>query len=385
VHRRFLTWLEGRGLDRQLESLPEDEELAARLQAGVGLTSPELSVLNAYSKITLSDDLLASRLPDDEQITRGPLAGYFPAVLVERFGDRITAHPLRREITANVLANELVNDCGITFVFRAQEELGVSTEEICRAYLVVREVFTARSYFAEVEALDGAVPSVVQTDLRLAYRRLLDRAVRWFVQAHPGALEAAPVKERYAPAVREMSRDLSELLVGDERKALQLAIEALQRRGVTDQLAAWAAGTLYTFQALDVADLAASLGLPLAEVAEVYFASSERLRVDAMLERISSLPRDDRWQALARASLRFDLYAVLDELTRAVLTWSHDGETKVSVEGRLAAWEKAHADAVQRALRTIDDVLTLQSVDLAALSVALRTLRGVVSHSVRTA
>jgi len=320
------------------------------------------------------------------------LLGYFPPQVRRRFGERVAEHPLRREITANALANELVNDCGMTFVFRAQEELRVPVEEICRAYLVVREVFATKAYLAAVEGLNGTVSSAVQSELRLAYRRLLDRAVRWFVQTRPGlgVEDGAPTYEeaqrRYLPAVREVTHLLPQLLGGSELKALHQGGEDLVGKGVPAPLAEWAAGTLFAFQALDIADLAAELDLPVPDVATVYFAASERLRVDAVLKSIAELPRADRWQALARASLRFDLYAVLGELTRLVLTWAQredEAHGRDRLEGRLRAWERAHAESVARATRTIDDVLGLETPDLAALSVALRTLRGVLAGSER--
>ena len=58
---RFIKYLEKAGkLNRAIEFLPSDEELASRKAAKTGLTSPERSVLLSYSKIMLYDELLAS-------------------------------------------------------------------------------------------------------------------------------------------------------------------------------------------------------------------------------------------------------------------------------------------------------------------------------------
>jgi glutamate dehydrogenase len=45
------------------------------------------------------------------------------------------------------------------------------------------------------------------------------------------------------------------------------------------------------------------------------FVLSAQFRVDYLLSKISALPREDRWQTLARMALRYDLYAALAELT----------------------------------------------------------------------
>ena len=62
-------------------------------------------------------------------------------------------------------------------------------------------------------------------------------------------------------------------------------------------------------------------------MAGVYFLTSEKFSIDEMLTLVSKLPRDDRWDAMARGAMRDDLYAVLESLTRSVLVVS-DGGTR---------------------------------------------------------
>ena len=71
-------------LDRAIEFLPSNEEIADRRGKGLGLTSPERAVLLAYSKIWLYDELLGSTLPDDPWVSTA-LVRYFPALLQDRF------------------------------------------------------------------------------------------------------------------------------------------------------------------------------------------------------------------------------------------------------------------------------------------------------------
>ena len=127
-HPRMLTALEEGGqLNRELEALPTDAELAARYEAGDGLTAPEFAVLLAYVKITLETEILADELVD-EAWTHDVLARYFPTPLRERFGARMAGHRLRREIISTALVNEVVNRGGTSFVYRAMEESGRSEE-----------------------------------------------------------------------------------------------------------------------------------------------------------------------------------------------------------------------------------------------------------------
>jgi glutamate dehydrogenase len=377
VHQRFIRSLEARGhLDRGLEFLPDDAGLAERADDGLGLTSPEFSVLVAYAKNTLKADLLATDLPDDPWLGR-MLHDYFPERLVAGHADRLALHPLRREIITTCLVNEMVNRGGITFAYRAQEETGATPEAIARAYTVCREVFRLRDYVRTIESLDTRISTEAQTTLYLAFRRLLDRSVRWFLQTRPGRLDIGAEIARFAPVVSELGPGIQDLLVGAEHKAMQEDSDRFAKKGVPEDLAVAGASLLNVYQLLDITEIASSTRLPPREVATVYFTLSERYAVDAMLLRISGLSRPDRWQALARASLRYDLYAALESLTVAVLSSTGEG----TAAERIAAWERTNAAAVARATQTLEEVRRLEKGDLASLSVALRTLRGVVRSS----
>jgi glutamate dehydrogenase len=236
VHQRFIQALEAHGaLDRELEYLPDDTALAARADAGLGLTSPEFSVLVAYAKLTLTDDIGATELPDDPWLDR-VLQGYFPTELI-RYADQLAAHPLRRQIVTTCLVNDMVNRGGITFAFRAQEETSAEPEQIARAYIVCREIFDFNGYSEAIEALDGVVATQEQSALYLAFRRLLDRAVRWFLQARPGTIDIAAEIARFGPVIAELAPQLPELVAGEQRAVMGSEIGRLRAQGVPETLA----------------------------------------------------------------------------------------------------------------------------------------------------
>ncbi len=374
VHQRFIRDLERRGeLDRQLEFLPSDSEIDARFAAGLGLTSPEFSVLVAYSKMTLKHQLLESSLPD-EPYFRSVARRYFPPAVVERYGDRIDGHPLRREIVATGVVNELVDRAGITFVFRASEESGGTPVEVSRGFAVVREVFELPDFWARVEALDNAVPTVAQTALYLECRRLMDRATRWLLQSRRALLDVDAEIAAFT-AVASLKQQIPDMLRGVELERLQRRTAELVELGAPFELAEETASMLDAFSLLDVVQLAQSSGEPPEQVGRLYFALSEKFEVDRMLGRITALPRDDRWAALARMALRYDLYSALAGLTRNVLTATAGLSDP---DERINAWQDDNAEGLARARATLADIATSDSFDLATLSVALRVIRTLV-------
>jgi glutamate dehydrogenase len=375
VHARLIHALEQHGhLDRAIEYLPSDATIQRRHDENLGLTSPEFAVLVAYSKMTLAEDLLATDLPDDPWFHQ-TLRRYFPDEIVRRYDDRLTSHRLSREIITTLLVNNMVNRGGITFAFRAAEETSARPAQIARAYVVAREVFGLHDFVARVEELDNQVPTSAQTALYLEFRRLMDRAVRWWLQSRPPITDIAGEIERYRPVVTELRPRIPAMLAGSERDRLARRQSELVALGAPDELANDTALLLDAFSLLDIVEISNETKAPAEQVAEFYFALSEHFQVDAMLGLITRLPRDDRWESLARASLRSDLYAALESLTTSVLT-STDADA--SPADRIAAWERSHSEALVRVRAMVGEVSHLEQSGIAALSVALRGLRGVV-------
>ena len=372
VHERLMESLTDRGeLDRDLEFLPSPAEVQERAEAGQGLCSPELAVLLAYAKMAVKSDLLESDLPDDPATAR-QLQGYFPAALRERFADDLAAHPLRREIVTTAVANEIVNRGGITFVQRAVEETSATSVQVARAFLVAREIFGLDDFVARVEALDNVVPTQVQTRLYLEFRRLMDRSVRWFLASRPGRLQVGEEVEWFAEPVARLRRDVPGLLRGSQAERWERKVEELVDDGVPAELARHAASLLDLYSLLDIVDTAHDTEHPLTEVGETYFMLSDVFGVDELLVLVTHLPREEQWDALARAALRDDLYATLQTLTRSVLK-----RTGRDPESRFEEWSREHDESVARVSSQLSGIRQLASPGVAALSVALRTLRSV--------
>jgi glutamate dehydrogenase len=338
------------------------------------LTSPEFSVLVAYSKMVLADDLLDSQLPDEPYFQR-VLGRYFPPAVVERYADRLASHPLRREIITTVVVNQIINRGGITFAFRAMEETGANPVEIARAHTVAREVFDLDAFWVRVAELDNRVPVRAQSELYLESRRLLDRASRWLLQSRRSLLEVEAEIEHFRE-VKGLITEIPQMLRGAEQERLQRRAADYSEQGVPEELALVTAAHLDAFSLLDIVELANASGEQADDVGFLYFALSDRFEVDKMLNRITALPRDERWHALARMALRYDLYGALAGLTANVLALTPQGG---SPEERITDWENANAEGLGRARTTLHQIATSENFDLATLSVALRVIRTLVA------
>ncbi|MBA0049501.1 NAD-glutamate dehydrogenase [Streptomyces sp. AJS327] len=358
-------------LDRALEFLPGDRQIKERLANGQGLTEPELAVMLAYTKITLTNELISTGLPDDPYL-RWLAHAYFPKPLRERFPDEIDGHALRREIVTTLLVNDTVNTGGSTLIFRMKEESGASTEEIVRAHTAARAIFGLGEIWDEAESLDNVVPAEVLTSIRLHARRLVERGTRWLLNNRPQPLLLADTIELFGQRVAEVWAELPKLLKGDDLKWHQQIHMELESAGVPTGLALRVAGFSAAFPALDVVAVAGRTGIDLIDVAAVYYDLGDRLGITQLQERVSELPRADRWQSMARASIREDLYAAHQLLAADVLA---AGDGTATPDQRYAAWEEKNRTVLVRARATLDEIQSSDTFDLANLSVAMRTMR----------
>ncbi|MFF8829898.1 NAD-glutamate dehydrogenase [Streptomyces sp. NPDC015131] len=372
AHQRFMRRLgrEGR-LDRALEFLPNDRQIRELLSAGKGLSQPELAVLLAYTKITVADELIHTDLPDDPYL-RELLHAYFPTKLRDEFAEQIDAHALRREIITTVLVNDTVNTGGSTFLHRLREETGASIEEIVRAQTAARAIFGLGEVWDAVEALDNRVAADVQTRVRLHSRRLVERGTRWLLGNRPQPVQLAETVAFFAERVEQVWAKLPQMLRGADLEWYESIVAELTSAGVPEELALRVAGFSSAFPTLDIVAIADRTGKDPMAVAEVYYDLADRLSITQLMDRIIELPRADRWQSMARASIREDLYAAHAALTADVLA---AGNGTATPEERFTAWERKNAAILGRARSTLEEIQGSDDFDLANLSVAMRTMR----------
>ncbi|MCX3063336.1 NAD-glutamate dehydrogenase [Streptomyces beihaiensis] len=372
AHQRFMRRLGKQGhLDRSLEFLPTDRQIRELLNSGRGMTQPELAVLLAYTKITASEELIKTDLPDDPYLRR-LLHAYFPHALRDKYADAIDAHALHREIITTVLVNDTVNTGGCTFLHRMREETGASLEEIVRAQMAAREIFGLGDVWDAVEALDNTVADDVQTRIRLHSRRLVERGTRWLLNNRPQPLQLADTVAFFKDGVAEVWSALSKMLKGADAEWYQSIFDELTVAGVPEELAQQVAGFSSVFPALDIVAISDRTGKDALSVAEVYYDLADRLSISQLMDRIIELPRADRWQSMARVSIREDLYAAHAALTADVLAAGNGTSTP---EQRFKAWEEKNAAILSRARTTLDEIQGSDAFDLANLSVAMRTMR----------
>jgi glutamate dehydrogenase len=384
VHRlgsnaHFIRTLEAEGmLDRQIESLPSDAEIAERKARHQGLTRPELAVLLSYSKLKLFQQLLDSDVPEDAYLSK-ELVRYFPEPLHERYAEHMQRHRLKREIIATAVTNSMVNRMDATFVLRMQEDTGQPPAAIAKAYSAVREIVEAREMWAEIESLDGRIGEDVQIDALLKLWDLQRNLTRWLLNQRGADLDIAELVQRYGPGVAALRAALPGVLTPTSRADYDVDVEKWQGMGFPEALALRLAMVAELGAAFDIVEIALEAGQPVERVASVFFDLGQALDVDGLRRQIESLPVESRWHAQARGSLRDELAAQHRALAMQVLASAAPGEAHP-----VARWLGRDDASLRFTLGLLED-LRSQPVDYPIASVALRRFAQLVQVAAKAA
>ncbi|AYA64492.1 NAD-glutamate dehydrogenase [Alteromonas sp. RKMC-009] len=368
---RFIHGLEREGrLNRELEFIPTDDEISDRVAKDRGLTRPELSVLIAYGKMVLKD---AFNIPE---ITENPyhgklLVNAFPPVLRDKYPEQMEQHPLRGEIIATKLTNNIVNDMGLNFVFRMQEETGATVDEIADAYAVVKGIFNIDPLWRKVEALDNVIDADLQLRILESARRIMRRTARWYIRHGNKSLGIHSAIEAYRATFDNLASNMQNYLVADEYASLQKEAAKLVDKGVPEDIATQVSSFSNLFSSLDLAQIDETDSHDTSVIAKLYFQLGAKLELHWFLAQITNQNVSNHWQALARASYREELDWQQRSITLNLLQSRPDSKDADEI---LQSWMDNNQALLKRWYHMMSEFKTSSTHEFAKFSVALREL-----------
>jgi len=373
---RLIASLERTGLlKRRLEFLPDESEIEDRRTRKQGFTRPELAVVLSYAKIDLYNGLIESGASLEDFLQIDPQR-YFPSVLRRRYADLIPGHRLSRQILATLIANDLVNRMGPAFVKRVQSDTDAAIVTIARAYEVARIICRAGPLLREIEALDHKIPASAQMSMMFEVSRTLRHACYWLIEQYGDKLDIVATVERLRDGMATIYSRSSTFLSKASRERHDNAEQSWIAMGVPAKLANRMSLLLLTRAALDIADLAAERDRDVLDSARLYSSFNDALGLYWLHNCAEDLKVSGRWQAKARSNLRDEFYRIRREIGLRLLT----SRSKRDPGDVAAAWLKKNAIEVHRFKAMIDEMKLRNQVDFAALTVAAKELRDLISN-----
>jgi len=370
-YMRFIHALEKEELlDRKLEFIPTDDELLERKSTGRGLTRAELSVMVAYGKMVMKEELLVPEVSNNPYYQK-VLTNYFPAPLRVKFAKEMQNHRLKNEIIATEIANSMVNYMGSNFAYRIKDETGASYAEIANSFSISMEIFDVRKLWQKVESLDNKVPTSVQLDIMARSQRMVRRATRWFLRHGNKTTPLQDYVDYFKSDVQLLHKDVASVLDRAEARELNITIKAFTDEGVPKELAKQVTYLSTLFSALDIVEMSKISNETVINVAELYYKLGAKLELHWFLEQIVLQPVENHWQAFARSAFREELDWQQRGLTLALLELT---DSKLNPVQRLDIWIEDNSELIERWQTMVADFKSTNSHEFAKFSVALREL-----------
>ncbi|MDH5354027.1 MAG: NAD-glutamate dehydrogenase [Gammaproteobacteria bacterium] len=380
-HARFMRHLEREGiLNRRLEQLPNDEQITARMGQNQGLTRPELSILLSYSKLTYKNALLGSSTLTEECYNE-LLLNYFPTRLRTEYADEILHHPLRKEIIATLLSNQIANNIGIGFGSRIREETGATIENVAKAYVVCVEIFNLNDTWSALEKLDNKVNEHHRFECFRSFSGLLERSISWILRNKGVNFDVNHLIERYRTDIKVLRKIVPTAIIGQSRKNYLATRRGFVKLRIPTELAQELADTTTLASAFDIIEIKSKLYSSTENTAKLFYALSERLQLHWIRNAISETVVRTHWNHLAILNMRNDLHANQKNLTELILL---SATNKRHTNKAIQLWEEHHREALQRYDMVIKELNALRSLDFPSISVAVSEVRRLVALTQQT-
>ena len=375
---RLIHRLEKKGkLNRSLEFLSDDHRLTEYQGAQQGLTRPEIAVLMAYAKLNLFEDLIATDLPNEAWL-EDTLMNYFPGLLRQKYSDSIKQHPLRREIIATCIVNQLINRTSPSFIYDLQESMGTTLESVIRAFLIVTTIFNFEKLWLEIETYDTQISQASQLKLYNELLIILKQTIIWVLRnvMHFESLNnlAAKLSKGMSVFTRDLHKSLDQS-TEDYFTTLQTGYSQL---GIEPDFAERLATLVITALSSDIVLIAEKTHYSLPKVAQVYYGLGTKFSIPRLKFWLKELVVTTSWSHLAIQGMIDDLDHDYRELVIMVIT-NHSKDTKNDdVKNLCALWLNEHRQAVDEFEAMMHDAENSSIHDIAQVATLVRAFHKLV-------
>lgn len=375
-HNRFIRHLENtKVLNRKIEFLPYEDTIVERNSQNQGLYGPELCILLSYSKLAYKDALLSSDLAS-EAFFDETLLEYFPLCMQQKYANEILAHPLKREIIATQLSNQVINKIGPGFGFKMREETGANIVSIAKAYAISKKVFDTDKLWKNIQNLDNQVNEINRyTSFRMV-SGLLEKSISWLLRNHSSHLDVEELIKRYQNDFLRLRKVIPHALTGQARKTYTSTKRQLLKQKFPENIAVELAENSILASAYDIIEIKFSQKTNTENTARLFFALSERLQLNWIREQISETNVRNHWHQLAVVNMRNELHRLQRQLTESILS---SISNKRHTTKALKLWMEKYDYAIRRYDQMLSELQALRKLDFTMASVAVFEVRRLLS------
>jgi glutamate dehydrogenase len=370
----FVNLLEEQGiLDRKLECLPSKQQFTQLYAAKQGLTRPELSVLLAYSKNAIYNNLIESNLAEDSYF-HSDLLAYFPKALQDKYAKELLSHPLRKEIIITAITNSMVNRVDTFYLHLTVATTGHKFSDIARAYTVTRDVFGLRELWKDINKLDGVVTVKDQSYLSILIKKFVMRSTSWLLRNYRGKIDISATITEFQDHVKELQENISQYLISHFKDDFEEDLSQFKAMNVPEELARKIALLVPLSSAYGIAEVADKKKVSIDTVCKIYFELGVRFKVDWLRRAVKNLTGENNWQKLAIQGLKDELYDTHRKIVASAV------ESAEKHNGSLEQWYKHNDKHIKLFDRFIEDVRAQEEAEYAVVDLSLKKLEALVTR-----
>lgn len=292
---QLINLLESYGaLDREMACIPSQEKIETRVAAQQNFTRPELATLLAYSKTRLFNKLVGSNLIEDE-FFQNLLLNYFPEQLSGKYPEYIKNHPLRKQILASYLTNDIANRMGATFCNYTLEDDVDNIAQLVKAHMAAVEILNVNGLYSAIDDMTYFVESDTLLDLQLTMHYPLDKAMTWLMQHNAGADIQEQVSV-YQPVLHVLKNHLAEYLSEQDLTEYKNSVSIRTNEGVDKHLAESIYALKYYYYIFPIVQIIQEFSLDPKDATEQFFRIGKELNIFWLYRLIESISIDDFWK-----------------------------------------------------------------------------------------
>ncbi|MDX5518567.1 MAG: NAD-glutamate dehydrogenase, partial [Wolbachia endosymbiont of Andrena agilissima] len=370
-HHRLLLSLEKSGLlNRSVEFLPTEEEIARMLTGAEGFSSPQLSVLMSYARTAIKNEIIHSDLSEKDLISHDYLLGYFPKKMVTKFKDFILKHQLRREIISTCIANDVVNRMGCIFINNLAENTGIKIQEAVNIYIVVNHLYDLNSLWQKIDELDGKIDVNSYLQIVRNVQKFIGRVSFWLVK-NLGKLSFVELDDvtKFKDAIETLGQNLTDVLDEHLLKIYSHGSTSLVELNINKDLAKKVADLCVLAYALDIISVAEQTSLSILDAGKIYFELKSLLRFDLIRTiAIKMKSRSSYWDRSLVNDLLDNLSNYHHKLAVKVIKATDNPEDKVQT------WACNDKDYIERYNSFLDEMVA-SKLDLSKLIFIIRRIK----------
>lgn len=342
-HYRFMKYLNKHNLmNNQLEYLPSDKQIKQMLlEKKRGFTRPELAVLLSYAKIWLYDEILRSKVPDEEYFDQY-LLHHFPNIMQKTCAMEIQQHPLRREIIATYLTNSIINRVGIAFIYSIADNTGVPVCDITRSYIAIRDSYDLRDIWHQIEALESTNLGTLRAQISQEAQLFICNSIYWLLRNSSQPIDIKKSSESLTDGISQISNSLEDLLTANMLEKFWDKYNTLLGYNISSYLAKKLSGLDFLGAALGTIQIHSNnKDVNLLDITKLYFVIEEYLGINWIKNILKSMTKTSYWSELAVKTLLDNVTDFHTYITQSIVC--QYSEQINDYDSVINQWVKSHS------------------------------------------